>query len=181
MSELLTPVVASVPDTVWKVNAHDMAGDVLIVPCPRNEQTLVSEIKCAIETLKPEYVFERTILAFRLEEQAKEHDDALVAGSSSSVPAIVDASMSVTILQNHQSLIQCGVGNGSALDVFLQDIVWRPRDREYQDKIMAGAKVASFTHSELCDKIDAESAAAVAWTLTVRSKIRNFCDIVYCF
>ena len=131
--------------------------------------------------MNPEYVFERTILTVRVKEAATEDDDAHCAGAVSPDSANSAETKSAPILQNHQSMIQCGLGDGAALDVFVQDIVWRPKDRVYQEKIMAGATVASFQYCDTSDKIDAETAAAVAWTLTVRSNIRKLFDIVYVF
>ena len=181
MTEALATVVASAPDACWKIHAFDMAGAMLIVPCPQNAHTLVADIKRAVETLKPEYVFERTMLTVRLKEKATAHDDAPDAVAFSPDSASSGETNSALILHNDQSLIQCGLEDGTAVDMFLQDIVWRPRDRSYQDKLMAGAKVASFTSSDICDKMDAETAAAVAWTLTVRLNIRKLFDIVYVF
>jgi hypothetical protein len=178
MSEALSPMFASAPDPCWKIKAHDMAGVILIVPCPKNSLTLVSELKVAIESLNPVYVFERTTLVVRLEEVATAHYDAPDAVGFSPDSASSGETNSALILHNHQSLIQCGLEDGSGVDMFLQDIVWRPRDRSYQDKIMAGAKVASFTYNDVSDRIDAETAAAVAWTLEVRWKPCIPCFII---
>jgi hypothetical protein len=101
------------------------------------------------------------------------------AGSASTVET-EDA----TILQIDQILLQCGLADGAAFDVFLLDIVWRACDRALQDKIMEGGE-ADFSwkwnrDESVNNQLDAGSAAAIGWALSVRSRLSNSASLLFC-
>jgi hypothetical protein len=142
--------------SMWHVCLHTMAGRVFHVQCPQQALTSVADMKRAVESQDAEFPANRLSLTVRPIDGAAssvEHDESLV-------------------LQDHQTLHQCGLGNRAAFNVLLPDIAWRPRDRELQDKVMAGGQALSITdnwNGDGCREcLDAESGAAIAWALTVR-------------
>jgi hypothetical protein len=73
------------------------------------------------------------------------------------------------LLQDHFSLCDCGLTNGSSLDLVVKEIDWRMSDVALQEKLMSGGPVADFSNTFNGDHFDEQSAAAVAFVLSVRS------------
>jgi hypothetical protein len=130
MSDPAVQLEAGTADSsMWHVGLHTMAGRVFNVQCPRKALTLVIDLKRAVESQDSEFPANRLNLTVRP-----------IPGAASSVEH--DESL---VLQDHQTLHQCGLGDCAAFNVLLPDIEWRPRDRELQDKIIAGGPVFSIT------------------------------------
>jgi hypothetical protein len=140
-----------------------MAGVVMIIPCPHHALTSIGDLKRAIALYDSELPVNR--LRFTVRRDVSE------------MAAIQDASSlldpdAVLLLQDEQTLGQCGLGPGASVDMFVEDIAWRPLDRDLQEKLMAGGPVVFITDNwngdGISQRLDAESGAAIAWTLTVR-------------
>jgi hypothetical protein len=164
----------------WEVFIHSMAGTVFVVPCPQQALTLLIDVKRNLEMQNPEWPAERQCLTTTIKEA--DHESAsepeskrqCVTAHDNGGADVQDSANSITsfttvLLQDHFSLCDCGLTNGSSLDLVVKEIDWRMSDVALQEKLMSGGPVADFSNTFNGDHFDEQSAAAVAFVLSVRS------------
>jgi hypothetical protein len=166
-----------------------MSGSVFVVPCPQQALTLLIDVKRNLEMQNPEWPAERQCLTTRINKGIEEEHESTNEPASkrlcvtangneirrnfgADVQASGNYSMSTftpVLLQDHLSLCDCALSHGSILDLVVKDIDWRMCDLLLQEKLMAGGPVADFSNTFNGDEFDEQSAAAVAFVLSVRS------------
>ena len=160
-----------------------MSGAVFVIPCRQQEFTLVIDVKRILEMQNPDWPVERQCLATRINGKINEY--CVTVNEPASKRQCVkpskeevrrdgvdsNAAFTPVLLQDHDSLGDCGLTNNSCLDLVVKEIEWRANDLKLLEEVMAGGPVADFSNTFNGNQFDAQSAAAVAYVLSVRSII----------
>jgi hypothetical protein len=182
MSDISSPTADGHDDKGnFTLHVKSMAGEVLFVNCPQQDQTLVVDVKRDLEIQNPEWSVQRQCLTATLDSQIDVQADEVNEPSSKRHCSKVIANeercdgdactnSSYLILQDHHMLSEYGLSNGSCLDLLVKDLPWRDSDLVVQRKVMNGSVVCFKSMNYLTNtiRIDDQAAKAIALILAVR-------------
>jgi hypothetical protein len=183
-------VASSTTDkNVWSLNIYTMAGERFVVSCPEMASTLVRDIKKKMFELNDDWTIDEQCLMARINDQIIEEIGPLQEPASKrqcimsenvgrkignfvneQAKTITNESDNMPLMpilfQDHATLGECGLANGSELDLLVRSIEWRSSDIVVQEKTMAG-EVVDFTNKWDGNKFDSKTFAAIAHVLKV--------------
>ena len=184
MTEISSPLACfSDSDDPFILQVHCMSGSVLAISCPRKSLTLIRDVKRNLEMQYPDWPMERQCLIAKIEDkyeptsptnrepstkrQCFSKNEDLDVGK---FPQVTDSQAMYPdefIFQDHLTLGECGLKNGSGIELLVKDIAWREIDLALQVKVME-KECVDLTNTWNGEKFDSQSVAAIAWVLNVR-------------